>query len=193
MGGDVTDGEVTEEWTGPRHVVLERIGHAPRCAALLDIWKAARVGNAMAARSALDPIILAKAGLLPFVWVLERDAGGACFYRLIGESIRRNFNMPMRGRYVHEIFDQDMSRLISSRCERILSEAEIMFTSGRVYRDGKAVYYARRLVLPLRDEDGTARFLIGTVDQSEMGRDTNRVDNPRFTNDFVAFVGVESI
>lgn len=194
MGDDLPVADVTDEWSGPLHVVLEKIDDAPRCAALLNIWKVARGGDeSVAARAALDPIILAKAGLLPFVWILERDTDNAYFYRLIGESLRRNFNTAMRGRYLHEIYDPDTMGLVSRRCDRVLAENEIMFTSGLVYRDGEAIYYARRILLPLRDEDGTARYLIGTVDQSDMGRMHDRTGNPRFANDFSAFVGVESV
>ena len=194
MGDDLPDAEVTDEWAGPLRVVLERIDESPRCTALLDIWKVARgSGHAIAERVALDPIVLAKAGLLPYVWILERDADGSYFYRLIGEGVRRNFNTAMRGRHLHEIFDADMTALVSRRCDRVLSDGQILFTSGTVYRDGEAIYYARRILLPLRDEAGAARYLIGTVDQSEIRRDTARAGNPRFGNDFVAFVGTESV
>lgn len=194
MGDELPVADATDEWSGPLHVVLEKIEDSPHCAALLTIWKMARGGaDSVAARSALDPIILAKAGLLPYVWMLERDASQSCFYRLIGESIRRNFNMPMRGRRLHEIYEPGVSRLVSGHCDRILSDGQVLFASGQVYRDGEAIYYGRRLLLPLRDEDGTRRFVIGTVDQSDMSRLHDRSGNPSFANDFVAFVGVESI
>lgn len=194
MGGELSVAGLADEWAGPSHVVLARISDAPRCAALLNTWKDARAGrHPIAVRSALDPIILARAGLLPFIWILERDDSHSYFYRLIGEGIRRNFNMSMRGRHLHEIYDADMTRLVSSRCNRVLSDGEILFTSGPVYRDGEAIYYARRLLLPLCDEGGSARYIIGTVDQSDIGSDQERNGNPRFVNDFFAFVGVGSI
>lgn len=194
MGDTVPISDGTDEWAGPLHIVLEKIDGAPRCAALLDIWKVARDGDhPIAARAALDPIVLAEAGLLPFVWILERDESHSYFYRLIGEGVRRNFNMAMRGRHLHEIFDEETTALVASRCNRILADREVMFSTGRVFRDDEVIYSARRLLLPLRDDDGAARYLIGTVDQEELTDDRERSGNPRFELDFVAFVGVDSI
>jgi hypothetical protein len=194
MGDTLPIPDGTDEWAGPPHVVLDKIEGAPRCAALLDIWKVAREGDRpIAARAALDPIVLAKAGLLPFVWILERDPSNSYFYRLIGEGVRRNFNMAMRGKHLHEIFDEDTTALVASRCDRILADREVMFSTGRVFRDDEVIYSARRLMLPLSDEDGVPRYLIGTVDQEDMTDDRERRGNPRFELDFVAFVGVDSI
>ncbi|MDF1792965.1 MAG: PAS domain-containing protein [Thalassobaculaceae bacterium] len=186
--------EVLDEWDGPLDPVLERIGSAERCSALLTIWKAAGAGrDSPPARSTLDPIVLAKAGLLPFIWLLERDEAGEYFYRLVGEGIRKYFTSPMRGRYLRDVFDDDMLHLVSGRCTRILTKRLVMFTSGTVYRDGDPLYYARRILLPLCDEEGTPRFVIGTVDQTNVGNDFNRIGSPRFTNDFIAFLKFEDL
>lgn len=191
---DLSVVEMKDGWAEPGRGVLEKIGNAPRCAALLDIWKVARGGrDAVAARSAIDPIVLAEAGLLPFVWILERDESRSYFYRLVGESLRQILNTPVRGRYLREIYDPDMTRMLTSHCDRVLSKGEISFTSGVVSRDGEAIYYARRILLPLHDSAGTARFLIGTVDHLEMGPDYDRSHSPRFAHDFSAFLEVESV
>ena len=147
----------------------------------------------MPTRSALDPIVLAKAGLLPHVWIIEQDQDNGLLYRLMGESVRRNFNSSLRGRYVHEVFDGLTSQKVSQRCSRLLANNEMMFSSGRVFRDADLVYYARRILLPLRDADGELRFLIGALDQSDQASDLERQSNPRFVDDFRAFVGVESL
>ena len=193
MGDEVTVAEATDAWSGPLHVVFDRIDDAPRCSALLDIWKIARGDIAVASRSALDPVVLAKAGLLPHVWIIERDGDGGFFYRLIGESVRRNFNSALRGRYLHEIYDGATAGTIAQRCVRMLANREMMFASGLVFRDGDPTYYARRILLPLCDDNGVVRFLIGALDQSDRGSDIERSGNPRFSYDFLAFVGVESV
>jgi hypothetical protein len=174
---------------GSPDLVLDRLAEAPRCAALLDIWKGSRDGDrTVPTRSGLDPIVLARAGLLPYVWILERDAGEALRYRLIGEGIRRHFAAAIRGRYLHEVYGPEMLAMVASRSVRVMASREVLFTSGIVYRDRAPIYYARRILMPLGDEDGAVRFLIGTVDQSTMGDDFDATGNPWYTNDFVAFV-----
>lgn len=168
---------------------LGRIASATHCASLLQIWRESRVGTeSIPTRSDLDPIVLAKAGLLPFVWILEQDDAGDLFYRLMGEGIRKYFAAQTRGRYLHEVYEGEMLDLVRARCRRVLDERLVMFASGTVYRDSSPLYYARRLLMPLSDDDGGARFLIGTVDQSDPSPDQDVTGSPQFTNDSLAFL-----
>lgn len=174
--------------------ILNRIAETDRCAALLAIWCAARTDPPNApAKSDLDPIALARAGLLPFVWLLERDADGTFFYRLVGEGIRRHFSGPIRGKHLHEVYDGECLALVDSRCRQVLDDRSIMFSSGPVYRDGKPVYYARRLLLPVCDDAGEGRYLIGTVDQTDVDEPLGVEGSPRFTSDFVSFLPMDAL
>lgn len=174
--------------------ILNRIADTDRCAALLAIWCEARTDPPHApAKSALDPIALARAGLLPFVWLLERDADQTFFYRLVGEGIRRHFSESIRGKRLHEVYDGECLALVDSRCRQVLADRSIMFSSGAVYRDGKPVYYARRILLPACDDAGEGRYLIGTVDQTDVDDPPGIHGSPYFTSDFVSFLPTDRL
>ena len=194
MGDQVVGADLTDEWAGPVEFVSEKIAAAPRCAALLDIWKAARGERGdVPTKSAVDPIVLGKAGLLPFLWIIERDEAYSFLFRLAGESIRTSFNAPIRGRNLREVFTQSQVATLTARCERMLQKRELLVTSGTVYRDGQPIYYGQRLTLPLLSENGECRFIIGTVDHSNITRDAARDANPVFDYDFVAFVPIHRV
>ena len=194
MGDGVVGADRTDEWAGPVEFVSEKIAAAPRCAALLDIWKRARGGTGyVPGKSDVDPIVLGKAGLLPYLWIIERDDAYSFLFRLAGESIRTSFNAPIRGRNLREVFTQPQVATLTARCERMLQKREVLVTSGTVYRDGRPIYYGQRLTLPLLNESGECRFIIGTVDHSNITRDSGRAANPVFSYDFVAFVPVDRL
>lgn len=173
---------------------LGRIAETDRCAALLAIWSEARTDPPKApAKSAIDPIALARAGLLPFVWLLERDADETFFYRLIGEGLRRHFPGPIRGKRLHEVYHGDCLALVEGRSRQVLTDRAIMFSSGPVYRGGKSVYYARRILLPACDDAGEERYLIGTVDQTDVDDPPGVEGSPHFTSDYVSFLPMDSL
>lgn len=192
--GSLINSAIVEDRLGAPGDALTLIAGTDRCAALLAIWREARVDpSSVPGKAAMDPIVLAKAGLLPSVWLIECDETGSFFYRLIGEGVRRHFSVPVRGRHLHELYDGDMRDLIVARCQRVLVDGVIMFTSGAVYRDGRQVYYAKRILLPLSDSEGQRRYLIGTVDQSQVDDCPGLEGSLRFANDFVSFLPIDAL
>lgn len=192
MGDGVTSYTAGQEWQGSPQEVLAQIAGTVRCSALLEIWRAARgLDSPIPLKSGLDPITLAKAGLLPFVWLLELDRLGSFFYRLVGEGVRRHFPTPVRGRHLSELYDGETRDLVTEHCRRVLLEHVILFASGTVHRDGQAIYYAKRILLPLCDGEGETRYLIGTTDQSQVDERPGRGGGLRFSNDFASFLPID--
>jgi hypothetical protein len=183
-----------EEWSGPPQEILSRIEEAENCRALLRVWNDLRDGSDRPPRkSAIDPLRLASAGLLPFVCIVEREAEGRFFYRLTGEMIRTHSSLPMKGRYLEEVFDGDVLTCMLSRFERILADPHIEFSAGTVYRGSRPVYYARRLILPLCDESGARRFLIGAIEQERFDTVTDAAVSLRHTYDFIGTLPLSAV
>lgn len=187
--------DVCEEWAGPADEILNRISQAGKCRALFQIWDDMRNGSRQPpAKSALDPVRLAKAGLLPYVWVVECDDAGNCFYRLSGEVIRNYFSAPIKGRYLNEVYEGHVLALIKARYDRILGDNLVEFSSGDVFAGGVPIYYARRLLLPLSDEAGRTRYLIGTVDRMHYeAANRGEQDTPRYTYDFIGYLPLSDL
>lgn len=138
---------------------------APKLRRLVALWHAARGGAAGPPRkSAIDAIDLGKAGLLPQVWLVARQPDGRLVYRLAGEDINAVFGRSIAGCTLEELLDPDEAAVITARWHRVLNELVAMHTVGDVYSETGSLYRGERVVLPLADDDGTPRFLIGATD-----------------------------
>lgn len=186
--------EVCDEWDGPPDEVLRRIALSVKCRGLFGIWNETRCGvPRLPAKADVDPILLAKAGLMPYLWVVERDDAGDCFYRLAGEGVRKYFAAPIKGRYLRDVFAGDVYDLISARYDRILDEQRVEFSEGDVLRGDRAIYFARRLLVPLTDETGRPRYLIGTVDQSHYDAMADGPEPPHYTYSFIGTLALADL
>ena len=155
-----------------------------RLASFLAIWDAARNGRPVPpAKSLIDPVELGNAGLLPFVWLVEMDAHSRFFYRLAGEEIICNFTSSIRRRMLGDVFDPETAELVRSCYLQVVEAEQIEFSAGPVLRDGHSSYYARRLLVPLRDDLGRTIYVMGVVDKQEYDRFRRHHSNPRYVID----------
>jgi|GEM_PF-2038298 len=157
--------------------MLDRIRTNEAVAALFDIWRSACVGG-LAKRTAIDPIDLARAGLLPNLWVVEATEDGLYRYRLAGERIREALQIRLNGRHLEEVFPPGVARFVGRRYGRIIGEACVEYSVGGFLRREDEWRAAERLVLPLADEAGRSAFAIGIAEEAGFKRMARSDDDP---------------
>lgn len=169
------------------------IDKAPNCRSLFNVWlTASPEGTRPPLRTDLDPLVLAKSGLLPTLWLLQRDGDGYSI-RLVGGDVRNMFSDRMTGQRLSDVLDGDALDIAVYTAERTIGGRRVLYTTGQVYAGAVPHYYAYRLTLPLTDENGDVRFLIGTVDRKDLNRLPPAGTTPRYEIDFSASFAVDKI
>lgn len=136
---------------------------------LLQLWQNWRDADQRVPRkSAIDPIALGKAGLMPDSWLIGMTDDGRFRFTLAGENTNNMFDFGLRGKTVEETFDPVTAAFANYRYGRIIHDECAEFSRGPVTRNGKLCYYAHRLILPLRNEDGDGAFAIGVAQTEDM-------------------------
>lgn len=164
--------------------IVDRIGESPPLDRLLAIWKAGCVSG-LAPRSAIDPIDLAGAGLMPDLFVVERAENGEYRYRLVGESIRHALQTPVAGRFVDEVYPKDIAEFVSRRYAVIIGKGCVEYSVGHFLRRRDEWHTAKRLTLPLTDETGVSAFAIGVAEVAGFTRFAGDADDPLENYSFI--------
>lgn len=128
-----------------------------RLLTFLDGWLAFRGERVMPKRSDIRPMDFPS--LLPHIYLYRRDDDGAS-YRcvLAGEEIHFAWRTPIMGCDVRDMFPPAELQRILRRWGRALEEPAALYAFVRASDGGSA---AERLLLPVSDADGSARFLFG--------------------------------
>jgi hypothetical protein len=143
---------------------------APKLRRLINLWHVARDGDAgMPRKARIDPIDLARAGLLPQIWLVERQPDRRLVYRLAGEEINAVFGRSVAGAALEDLIERSQAEMVVGRWNRVLDEALVMHAVGEVYSDAGNLYSGERVVLPLADEQGAPMFLIGATEYRLLG------------------------
>ena len=130
---------------------------------LLRVWLDSRREGAMVPyRSDLDPVALGRAGLMPDLWLVESDDKGGFFYRLAGENINQVFGQSLRGKHISEVYTDEALAEVLGRWGEMLANSFGFHTRGTVIAAREV--HGERLVLPLCDDNGAVRYLIGATD-----------------------------
>jgi hypothetical protein len=175
-----------EEWAGDPGAVKARIEGTTHCRALFAIWTEARGGRpVMPMKSDIDSMLLAGAGVMPLLWLIERGPDGQYFYRLTGEKVRSNFALPIKGRYLSEVFTDPLLSFLHARYDRALNTPAVEYSSGDVLYLDTPVYYARRLMVPLADAEGRPRYVLATLDRTDHDTSYDEAATPHYTYDFL--------
>lgn len=149
---------------------------APKLRRLINIWHAARDGGARPPRKSLiDPIDLGRARLLAWIWLVERRPDRALVYRLAGEEINAVFGRSIARASLQELLAPAEARMIERRWHRVLDDRVMLHTVGDVYSETGNLYSGERIALPLTDEAGVTRFLIGATDYRLIGPDDRAI------------------
>jgi hypothetical protein len=135
-----------------------------RLARFYEIWSAARrPTEIIPQKSAIDVVQLGRAGILPIVWLVEREQPNAWRYRISGETINEIHGRSLAGKMIAELADPDRIQEIAERWGRVVDEPAMLHTFGEIY--GKiAIYTGERIVLPLIDVEAGRSFILGATD-----------------------------
>lgn len=125
-------------------------------------WLGARRGRLMPSRRDIDPIALKP--VLARIWLMEFvDEPRQFRYRLAGEEIQRHYRTPLRGRLLSEVMGEDWGRNATARLLKMIDMPAVQYAVGRATFEERRDNHVERLVLPLADEAGTPRYVIGAT------------------------------
>lgn len=165
-------------------VIVERVAESPPLARLFSIWKAA-CGPELAPRTAIDPIDLAAAGLMPDLFLVERVEDGGYRYRLAGERIREALQTPVAGRLLEEVYPTEVAEFVRRRYGVVIGESRVEYSVGHFLRRHDEWHTAKRLTLPLADAAGETAFAIGAAEVSGFTRFAGDEDDPLENYSFI--------
>lgn len=135
----------------------------PRLAELLAYWRGRRRGRSIPAFADIDPIDIPS--LLSYLWIHDYDPDADRFHcRLTGESVRSTYDFKVVGRDVEDIVGSAAYPVVSERYRAVLTIPAVAHGTGRIYGHtiGR-VGVGERLYLPLADDEGRARMIIGAT------------------------------
>ncbi len=134
-----------------------------RLSDLLQYWCTKRRGRAVPAFKDIDPIEIPS--LLTYLWIHDYDPGSDRFrVRLMGEAVRSTYSGPVAGADVEELVTPAAYPVVAERYRTVLTMPAIGHGSGRIYGHtiGR-VGGGERLYLPLADEEGRTRMILGAT------------------------------
>lgn len=146
--------------TLPEDTEYEIPSSDPRIVEFLDAWKDARHGELIPHKSKFDPLRIP--ALLPYIWMAHYDDDVGDFVcRLAGEKINATWGRQIRGLRLRDMEGVRNHAHILNRWRSILDDATIEYSATPEEGPGFKKHATERLILPMRDDAGTPRFLIG--------------------------------
>ncbi|MEQ9135802.1 MAG: PAS domain-containing protein [Thalassobaculum sp.] len=147
------------------YTVLDRAPEVedPRLSTLLGYWRGKRGQRSLPAFRDIDPIDIP--GLLSYLWIHDYDPETDRFRcRLMGESVRSAYDMKVTGLDVEEIVTKSAYPVVAARYRAVVTMPAVAHGVGRIYGHtiGR-VGLGERLYLPLADDEGRARMIIGAT------------------------------
>lgn len=104
------------------------------------------------------------AHLMPGILILERRQTAAVlhyFYRLAGTSHYEANGLDLTGRYVDDVYSAEIAREAYDAYEQILSSGRPHYWARPNPLPDRKMSEYERIIMPLRDGDGTLSMLIG--------------------------------
>lgn len=147
---------------GSRPVELDAFAHVKdeRLRRLLQHWMAGRAGALLPKRSAIDPTAIGP--ILASVWMCDYLPEERRFrMRLVGEDINRLYGRNVTNCMFEEIITPTLLPDLLHRYRRVVEDPSIMHCAGNIYLASDRSEVGERLVLPLADESGAIRHVIG--------------------------------
>jgi hypothetical protein len=171
---------------GSRPLDLESFGHVKdgRLRRLLRHWLERRGGGVAPRRSAIDPTAIGP--ILSSVWMCDYEPADRRFrMRLAGEDINRLYGRNVTQCYFEEIIAPALFSDLVERYRRVVEEPAIMHCGGHIYLASDRSEVGERLVLPLADDSGAIRHVIGaSVYRMELKAGEGPIMRDTMTNTF---------
>lgn len=131
-----------------------------RISSFYDYWNGLRATGTLPAQDSIDPAHIAP--LLPFVWLVRwNDQVDDFVYRLAGENVLDIVRQPVRHKRLGALYEPVFAETLRRRFHRLCSGPTAYYERGRVYRHIDRYGFGERLALPLADEEGRNRLVIG--------------------------------
>ncbi len=126
--------------------------------ALLDHWIEARGDRPVPYRSNIDPLAFPK--VLPYTWIYRLGDDGEFHCRLAGEEVRNAYQRSLMGQPAAEILGDDYSWL-RERWLYLMRKPAFLFVYQQRQADEGKIF--ERIILPVADENGEVRQLLGAA------------------------------
>jgi hypothetical protein len=153
---------MTATSVGGRPLDLNAFAHVrdERLRRLLRHWLERRGDGLAPRRSAIDPTAIGP--ILASVWMCDYLPADRRFrMRLAGEDINRLFGRNITQCMFEEIIAPPLLAEVIRRYRRVVDEPAIMHCDGHIYLASNRSEIGERLVLPLADDSGAIRHVIG--------------------------------
>lgn len=125
-------------------------------------WVAARGGRLMPMRRDFDPMAVPR--LLGRLWLCDfLPAERRFVYRLAGEEINDVYGRSLKGLDLEQVITAGSYTNIHRRLLATIETPGIVHVIGRIYIDSDRLLVGERVILPLADEAGEARFVLGAT------------------------------
>lgn len=126
-------------------------------------WQGKRGSRRMPSRRQIDPAELLR--LLPHLQISEVvDAGGSFRYRLAGTAIARAIGQDITGRAVEDVTSGSYRDYINGLFRSVCRERAPLFAQSPLACLTRTNYrFARRLLLPLSDDDSAVSQILSLV------------------------------
>jgi len=147
---------------GSRPVELDAFAHVKdeRLRRLLKHWMACRGDALVPKRSVIDPTAISP--ILASVWMCDYlPEGRRLRMRLVGEDINRLYGRNVTNCMFEEIITPALLPEVLQRYRRCVEEPAVMHNAGNIYLASDRSEVGERLVLPLADDSGAIRHVIG--------------------------------
>ncbi len=129
---------------------------------LLAYYLARRDGARVPLRSRIAPMDFPK--LLSNVFLYEYVAADDDFHiRLAGEEIRTMLQTTLQGAKLAEVFPPEIANVVRERYGQVCRDGSVMHNIGLVFERMGGSGQGERIVMPLADDQGVARFLLGAT------------------------------
>ena len=138
-------------------------------------WRSLLTGTVPPHRARLDPVEMAAA--LPFVWIVEKEAGpsGRYMLRLAGEEVNRLFGESLRHRFIDEIFPPPIASEVVRKLDTVSETPALVWTLGPFFEGSPDGPVGECAVLPLVGDDNRPALLGVTVPTVAMNMPPRRL------------------
>lgn len=131
-----------------------------RIAQFYEYWNGLRIAGEIPGVATFDPIEVGP--LLPSLWKLHWEEEPRDFvYRLAGEAVMTMFTEPPRHKTLGEVHDHELSETLRNRYQTVCRTPMAFYSRGQIYRHLGWHGTGERLALPLADNHGRPRIVIG--------------------------------
>ncbi|RED49212.1 PAS domain-containing protein [Aestuariispira insulae] len=129
---------------------------------VLKHWLDIRRDRSIPLRSDIDPTAIYQA--MPAIWIYQYDDDHDDFRcELSGDAINTAWKRNITGALTRELFQPNIAKTLTTRWQYLIDRALVMKTDFNMARD-LSFKPAERLTLPLTNEDGSARCIIGVTE-----------------------------